>query len=142
MRSKQATCDVTFTCVYNEMTAAIEFGYVNERQCGHPLAVQMMVILRPGTSLAEEETVSDMMVCPFDCRRWYFNVLGGARRAISIETTYMTLWLYGFRMVNSFYCTTVVRGPLLVMTLTRLICLYGFGSTAFVLWVNATTCLR
>ena len=109
MRSKQSTCDVTFTCVYNEMTAAMAYRYFNEPYCGHPLSVQMMVILRPGTLLAEEETVSEMMVCPFDCRRWYFNVRVGARRAISIETIYMTLGLYGFRMVHFFYCTTDVR---------------------------------
>ena len=80
MRSKQSTCDVevsgcmvrpilrrysmTFTCGYNAMTVAMEYGYFNGRYCGHPLLLQMMVILRPRTLLAEEETVSEMMVCP------------------------------------------------------------------------------
>ena len=53
MRSKQSTCDVevsgcmvrpilrrylmTFTCGYNEMTAAMAYRYFNDRYCGHPL---------------------------------------------------------------------------------------------------------
>ena len=80
MRSRQSTCDVevsgnmvrpilrlysmTFTCGYNEMTVAMTYGYFNGRYCGHPLLLQMMVILRPRTLLAEEETVSEMMVGP------------------------------------------------------------------------------
>ena len=53
MRSTQSTCDVevsgcmvrpilrrylmTFTCGCNEMTAAMAYGYFNDRYCGHPL---------------------------------------------------------------------------------------------------------
>ena len=80
MRSRQSTCDVevsgcmvrpilsrysmTFTCGYNEMTVAIALRYFNGRYCGHPLLLQMIVILRPRTLLVEEETVSEMMVGP------------------------------------------------------------------------------
>ena len=55
---------MTFTCGYNEMTGAIAYRSINGRYWGHPLLLQMIVILRPRTLLAKEETVSEVMVDP------------------------------------------------------------------------------
>ena len=104
---------MTFTCGYNEMTGAIAYRSINGRYWGHPLLLQMIVILRPRTLLAKEETVSEVMVDPQPMTLKTgggISMSFGSKTCYSYQTIWMTVWLYGFLcMVNYFYCTTDIR---------------------------------
>ena len=68
---------MTFSSGCNEMTTAVAYGYFKDRYCGHPLS-GLMVILRLRTLLAEEEIISEMILCPEPMTlivTWYFSVL-------------------------------------------------------------------